>query len=191
VSLEPSTFQRRALLAGELARACGVMRGHKPSVLDAMGGLGVDGMTLVELGCEVVMVERATVVWAMMASFMKAYQPAGLTLIQADAWSWLAGAHRRFDVVYLDPMFPGRHKGALPGKAMQYLTELTELTELTDADSRPLTGWIDHAKAYAIARVVLKRRLRDSVVGAPDWQIKGRTVRYDVYRGIGGSATTE
>jgi hypothetical protein len=33
--------------------------------------------------------------------------------------------------------------------------------------------------------VVLKRRLRDAVVGQPAWQIKERIVRYDVYRGTG------
>ena len=32
-------------------------------------------------------------------------------------------------------------------------------------------------------RVVVKRRRHDAPIGKPDWQILGRSVRFDVYRG--------
>ena len=183
VCLQPLDFERRAKLRGELARACGVTVKHRPRVLDVMAGLGVDGMTMSTLGCAVVMVERHPVLWALLDSFVRLVGEQHTVVrevVHADAWSWLQAANAvaaRFDVVYLDPMFPSRRKGALPGKPMQFLSELTE------PDSHPVEDWIELVRQHARERVVLKRRLRGPVVGKPDWQIKGRSVRYDVYRG--------
>lgn len=184
VSLQPDDFERRATMRGELARACGVTFGHKPRVLDAMAGLGVDGMTLNALGCAVVMIERDPGLWVLLDSFVQIYQAVGgnARVVRADAWNWLQSAlhaEAEFDVVFLDPMFPTRSKGALPGKSLQFLAEITE------PDRHPLGDWIELARPRAQARVVLKRRLRDPLTGVPDWQIKGRSVRYDVYRGTG------
>jgi len=185
VCLQPTEFQRRATLRGELARACGVTAKHRPRILDAMAGLGVDGMTLAALGCQVVMIERHAALWAMLDSLLRVVAGEGPTrpeVVHADAWAWLQARRcddSDFDVIYLDPMFPARRKGALPGKALQYLAELAP------PDSRDLTDWIQLAMQHARSRVVLKRRLRDPLVAAPDWQIKGRSVRYDVYRAAG------
>jgi 16S rRNA (guanine1516-N2)-methyltransferase len=203
VCLQPADFERRARLSGELARACGVTAAHKPRVLDAMAGLGVDGMTLSTLGCPVMMIERHAALWALLDSFLKMMQrmqtirasnssyssySSGTSniadrsapeVVHADAWDWLADGRNvgpPFDVVYLDPMFPVRRKGALPSKPMQFLSELTE------PDPRSLVAWVELGRRHACERVVLKRRLRDPLVGDPDWQIKGRSVRYDVYR---------
>lgn len=178
VALRPSQYRRRASMDGDLARACGVKRGARPRVLDAMAGIGLDGMTLVELGCPVVMVEKTTSIWALLADHVRLCEPPRPVVIHADAWSWLQRERTVFDVVYLDPMFPARRKGALPGKSMQYLAALAA------ADSRPLTQWIALGRKHATQRVVVKRRLRDATAEPPDWQIRGSKVRFDVYRGI-------
>ena len=148
-----------------------------PQVLDAMAGWGADGMILAVLGSPVVMVEHNDVMWALLDSFLATRSERRPELIHADAWTILDGK-RTFDVVYLDPMFPRRRKGALPGKSMQLLTRVC------GPDERSAADWVERARPCAAARVVLKRRLRDPLVGRPDWQIKGRAVRYDVYRGV-------
>ena len=183
VCLQPGEVERRTTLRGELARACGASVSHRPRVLDAMAGIGLDGMTLSALGCTVVLIEREPMLWALLDSYLRMFDGKGIDarIVHADAWDWLtdsAPADRGFDVIYLDPMFPSRRKGALPGKAMQFVAELTR------ADSHPLNDWIELARRPPVARVVLKRRLQDPVVDTPDWQIKGRSVRYDVYRGV-------
>jgi len=89
---------------------------------------------------------------------------------------------RDYDIVYLDPMFPERDKHALPNKRMQAVASLFD-----DDQARPSVGlgaWVTSARERARRRVVLKRRLRDPVEFAPDWQIRGRSVRYDVWRGL-------
>ena len=49
--------------------------------------------------------------------------------------------------------------------------------------ARETMRWLQTALVSARDRVVIKRRVHDPVLGAADWQIIGRAVRYDVYRG--------
>ncbi len=172
-----SELQRRADQAGELARACDA--GAAPVVLDALAGWGVDGLVLASRGCRVTLVERHPMLSALEQDLARR---SGLAAVSryGDGFE-VIGEGRCYDVVYLDPLFPERRKGALPGKRMQLLAALTT------PDSRPLETWLDAAIAAARRRVVLKRRLKDPQCRTPDWQITGRTVRYDVYRGLAES----
>jgi 16S rRNA (guanine1516-N2)-methyltransferase len=73
-------------------------------------------------------------------------------------------------------MFASRSKTALPSKRMQVLRDLAWREEVC------VENWIEIAKALAKDRVVVKRRSKDPVSTTPDWQVKGRQVRFDVYR---------
>ncbi len=173
-------LDRRAAVATELARACGLVRRSRPEtqarVLDAMAGWGMDGMLMARLGCAVVMVERHPLLHALLQDFVRRAGLANAQVQLGDGFDWLQGP-QRYDVVYLDPMFPERRKRSLPAKRMQYLADLGV------ADHRPLESWLQAARVVATERVVLKRRLHDTVIHRPDWQIRGRAIRYDVYRG--------
>jgi 16S rRNA (guanine1516-N2)-methyltransferase len=168
--------ERRAAQGGELARACGITRDFRPMVLDAMAGWGIDGLVLASRGCRVTLVERHPLVSALEEDLVRRIGLAQVTCRYGDAFEAL-DEPSGYDVVYLDPMFPERTKGALPGKRLQVLAALVQ------ADERPLALWLQYAQRAARHRVVLKRRSKDPVTGAPDWQIRGRTVRFDVYRG--------
>ena len=106
---------------------------------------------------------------------------ARVTATLADSTTVLGG-DSVYDVICLDPMFPQRRKKALPGKRMQYLGALLEQSEL-EADS-DAADMVLRARPHARSRVVLKRRLKDPPAGAADWSLKGRSVRYDVFRGL-------
>jgi 16S rRNA (guanine1516-N2)-methyltransferase len=166
--------ERRAAQGGELARACGSGQ-VRPWVLDAMGGWGVDGLVLALRGCRVSLVERHPLISALQQDLVRRFGRPQVTSVWGDGFAALDA--NGYDVIYLDPMFPQRGKGALPGKRMQVLSVLAE------PDPRPLTEWLEHAIAAARQRVVLKRRDKDPAVAPPDWQIRGRKVRFDVYRG--------
>jgi 16S rRNA (guanine1516-N2)-methyltransferase len=177
--------ERRAAQGGELARACGVSGTSHPHVLDVMAGWGIDGLVLVRRGCRATMVERQPLVAALQQDLLRRVGTTAAISRCGDGFDALTEAGG-YDVVYLDPMFPSRAKRALPGKRLQALAELAE------PDARPLSVWLQAAVAAARHRVVLKRRARDPSIGTPDWQIRGRTVRFDVYRGIlGVSAPAE
>jgi 16S rRNA (guanine1516-N2)-methyltransferase len=173
-----------------LGRACGIRQGQQLNVLDATAGLGLDGLALADRGARVLLVERNRALWAMLANLIQrvgfaagalpdSAGPQVLLQLGDSRRVLTAETGFRVDVVYLDPMFPARTKSALPGKRMQYLAELLRDEEPFDP------GLIDLARRRAISRVVVKRRLKDDAVVAPDWQIRGRAVRYDVYRAAG------
>src|SRR5262245_52691684 len=167
---------------GGLARACGAKPGLR--VLDAMAGFGIDGLVLTTLGCRVHMVERSPVVFTLLEDLVCHWVSEtrgvcpdielGDGLAHFDAAPW--------DVIYLDPMFAARAKTALPNKRLQYLSQV-----LAEADQTIDEEVVRRARRAAMGRVVLKRRLRDPLLAAPDWQITGKTVRFDVYRAHSGA----
>jgi hypothetical protein len=150
-------------------------------VFDATVGLGGDLLALHSRGYRVAGYERHPVLWAMLDSHLRVQGIEDLTLTLDDSLS--AMTEQRLapaQVIYLDPMFPDERKAALPGKAMQYLRAL--LPPAT-ADAAELVA---AACALATDRVVLKRRRRDPIIADPSWQIKGSTIRFDVYSARGG-----
>ena len=173
---------RRRLRQGRrlaLAKACGVGR-ERIRVLDAMAGFGLDGITLACLGCDVVMVERNPALAELLRdAIARTHAEIDVTgSIEArhgDARDVLAEA-QAFDCIYFDPMFPERDKTALPRRSVQMLAQL-----VGPADD-DLSDLIDVALPLATRRVVVKRRRLDRAPAA-DWQIVGRSVRFDVYRG--------
>jgi len=167
--------QRRSRVPNELTRACGLDRGADLRLWDLMAGLGVDALQLALRGAQVLAVERQPLVAALLRDLCHRCGAVDVDLATGDARRWLR-QDTGPDVLYLDPMFPARNKRALPGKRLQYLAALAE------DDAVPLDELLDSGRQLA-GRVVLKRRRTDPQLGAPDWQIVGRTVRYDVYRG--------
>jgi len=180
ICLRIDDLQRRVRQGRKLAlaKACGVRPGLR--VLDGMAGLGLDGMTLATLGCDVLMVERNPLLAELLADAVSRIPTridvAGVIAHRfADVRDVLAEG-RRFDAIYLDPMFPARDKHALPRKSAQVLSDLIGAAD----DDLPAT--VTDSIRIA-ARVVVKRRRHDAAIGRPDWQILGRSVRFDVYRG--------
>lgn len=177
---------RRRLRQGHrstLARACGAAPGVR--VHDAFAGWGTDGLVLAALGCTVHMSELSPQVFRLLRRRLSQESPgqpedAGRQRRGGRITSALEDARTRwrqpgaFDVVYLDPMFPAHPKTALPGKHMQLLASLAAPVENLDAA-------LDAALRVG-ARVVVKRRAGAKALRPPDWQARGSSVRFDVYR---------
>ncbi len=185
VYLDLDEVQRRLRQGRKLAlaKACGVQPGLR--VLDGMAGLGLDGITLAMLGCDVLMVERDPQLFMLLQDAIARARgdvPLALSIEcrEGDVRDLLA-RHVEFDTVYLDPMFPPRDKTALPRKSAQVLGHLL------GASNEDLGELVAAAIPCARRRVVVKRRRHDVVWLQPDWQIVGRSVRFDVYRGTARS----
>lgn len=157
-----------------LARACAAAPGLR--VHDALAGWGTDGLVLAMLGCRVHMSERHPEVYAVLAARIGAWAGAKPTFQLEDARSrW--GERDAFDVVYLDPMFGAHPKSAQPAKSMQMLARLADA-----ADDDDVAALVEQARDAATTRVVVKRRASAVAVGEPDWRIRARSVRFDVYQ---------
>lgn len=186
VWVEATELRRRAADGSTLKRACGALTDTR--VLDPMAGWGVDALLLAAAGARVVAVEQEPALHALGRDLARRSGIPGVEFHCGDGRLALATAEP-FDVVYLDPMFPAHGKTALPGKRMQVTRALPGAE--TDMSTDELLCWIEAGRTAARRRVVLKRRLKDPVVGSPDWQIKGRSVRFDVYRGTGSPGLSQ
>ncbi|XOV82078.1 MAG: class I SAM-dependent methyltransferase [bacterium] len=160
---------------GLLLKACG-QGGKQQTLLDPFAGYGLDAMCLAEAGFTVTAIERERVVWLLLQDAV-ARQGLELQTLQDDGVEVLARQPQQWDVVYLDPMFPQRNKRALPNRGLQHLQALTQKAP----DAMDLQALLTTAQGAARNRVVLKRRAKDPVTGKPAFQVKGQTVRFDVY----------
>ncbi len=185
--LAPTRPGRDLLARAALSRT----PGGAPSVVDATAGLGADGFHLASLGHPVVMLERESLLGALLedaiaramaGQFGRAAADSArrVTLHVTDARDYLA-AGEPAGIVYLDPMFPEASKAALPNKGMATLR--AHLEHGTGAAAGEEAELLEAARAFARRRVVVKRPLRAGALGGqePSGSLRGRTVRYDLY----------
>ncbi|MBO9493895.1 class I SAM-dependent methyltransferase [Thalassotalea sp. G20_0] len=168
----------------DIAKAVGLNKGVKPSVLDATGGLGRDAFVLASLGCNVTLIERSPVVAALLADGLRraledsdvAPIAQQMSLLPGNAIELMGASDNQYDVVYLDPMFPHREKSALVKKEMRLFQDLLG----DDPDANQL---LQPALNLARYRVVVKRpRLAPDLNGqAPTYRLEGKACRYDIY----------
>ena len=178
--------RRRAGQNELLGRAVGVGKRDNLSVIDATAGLGRDSFVLADLGCQVMMLERSTVAFALLRNGLDRGLASDdgwlqdtcsrLRLQCVDSIAYLASTPVTADVIYLDPMFPERQKSARVRKEMWIFQELLG----KDQDSEELLA---AAVGRASYRVVVKRPARAPALPgrAPGFAIGGRKVRFDVY----------
>lgn len=158
-------------------------------IVDATAGLGTDAFVLASLGHEVLMCERDPVVVELLRHGLDRAQGredarlaevvGRLSLVPLDARACDGERLQGVDVIYLDPMFPGRAKSAAVKKEMALLQRLlAEVSTAQDADA--LLHW---ALQQDVARVVVKRPVRAASLASrePSHRIQGKAVRYDVY----------
>ncbi|MGM0633726.1 MAG: class I SAM-dependent methyltransferase [Pseudomonadota bacterium] len=178
-------YRRRQAVGGELlVKAAGGLRAAGQTVIDATAGLGRDALLLATAGFHVTMLERSPVVRALLDDGLhRARRSEDATLVaavsrmslqQCEALDWLR--EHQADVVCLDPMFPARRKSAQVKKEMYLLGRM--LGQQEDGDDL-----LEPALYSAMRRVVVKRpKLAGNLGGRkPDWQLRGRSGRFDVY----------
>lgn len=168
-----------------VAKAVGIAKASRPlRVVDATAGLGEDAFVMATLGAEVILIERSPVMAALLADGMARAQAdpelapilARMTLVQTSATDWLGENRESADVVYLDPMFPGRGKSALVKKEMRVCRGVVG----DDPDADQL---LEAALEAAACRVVVKRPRKAPQVSArePATRLEGRSSRFDLY----------
>lgn len=170
---------------GELVVKAVKIRGRASvSVLDATAGLGRDGFVLASHGMTVTLLERDPIVYELLSDGIERAREheatreitARIRLYHADLLDWKPAAEAKPDVVYLDPMFPQRSKSAKVKKALALLQDL--LGEPSD-EAQLLRGALERARI----KVVVKRPLKAEPLAGkkPSSQLRGRSVRFDVY----------
>ena len=172
-------------LKSPLFKAVGVKSGRpRPRVLDATAGLGEDAWLLAAAGCSVTACERHPVIHALLDDALRRARTAApdvanrLELLPcADAADAPLTDTADFDVVLIDPMFPGAAKRkTAERKPLRVLRWLAG----EDGDADKL--W-PPAQAGAKQRVVVKRPRHAPPLAdkPPTLSHEGRGFRFDVY----------
>ena len=80
------------------------------------------------------------------------------------------------DVIYLDPMFPGRQKSGLINKKLQLIQKL-------EPPCSKETALFDVAMAAQPSKIIVKRPLKSPYLDerVPSYSLKGKAIRYDCY----------
>lgn len=169
-----------------LLKACGLKKGNH-TVFDATFGLGYDALFLSSYEFEVSGAERCELVQELVVNALARAKEQGgygesfVSFYSGDAMEYFRRfPEERFDVVYLDPMFPHEEeKSALARKEMRVFRDIVG----EDLDAAEL---FRAALSHALDRVVVKRADDASPIireneRKVDIVYEGKCVRYDVY----------
>ena len=183
---------RQGRLQAELLVKAARCRGvDAPVAIDATAGFGEDSLLLAAAGFTVDLYERDPVIAALLEDGLTraAADPAladavsRMHLHAGDSLAGMRGLAERIaagerpapDVIYLDPMFPGRTKSAAVKKKFQLLHHL----EQPCADEAEL---LDAARSVFPRKIVIKRPVKGPLLAGvkPSYRLGGKAVRYDV-----------
>lgn len=181
-------IKQGALQREMLVKATRVKGVEAPRAVDATAGLGEDSLLLAAAGFTVTLCEADPVIAALLEDALaraSAHEVLGpiverMHLVAGDSRIALerAGASTgaQPDVVYLDPMFPGRTKSAAVKKKFQLIHGLERPTEPLDEESLLQAALAAHPR-----KVVIKRPVKGPYLAGvkPSHAIAGKAVRYD------------
>jgi 16S rRNA (guanine1516-N2)-methyltransferase len=152
------------------------------TVLDATAGLGTDSFLLAYAGFTVKLFESDGMIAALLRDGIEralkdprlSEAAKRLELFEEDSIAAMLSGRFLPDVVYLDPMFPGRTKSALVKKKFQLLQQL-------EAPCDNGTELLSAAMKTGAKRIIIKRPAKGECLGGvkPDFSYEGKTVRYD------------
>lgn len=182
--LSPAMEQKiRSAAVAPLRKAIMGRSKKMPHVLDATAGLARDSWLLAVSGFEVLALEKNPILHALTSNALEralAVQAieGRLEIRQMDTMKYLAYAPaEETEVIYLDPMFPDKSYRGQVRKEAQLLQHLAGKADDNTGELLSL------ARQKASNRVVVKRPIKAAPLDGQtaNYEIAGKTVRYDVY----------
>jgi 16S rRNA (guanine1516-N2)-methyltransferase len=176
--LKNGTVQQELIV--RTAKIKGIDR--QPTAIDATAGLGGDSILLAAAGFDVQLYEYNPIICELLRDALEraadvpelADTVSRMHLAGTDSISAMNSLKVSPDVIFLDPMFPERHKTALVKKKFQLIHKLehpcTDEAELLNA-----------AISAHPRKIVIKRPLKGPYLAGikPSYSLKGKAVRYD------------
>ena len=179
-------LERRAkdsLFQQSLIKAVGIGKGKRPSILDGTGGLGSDGFLMASTGCKVSLFERDKVIYELLKDGLRRYAAKDSNgkevskRIQIENKDFLESKTltNRYEVVYLDPMFP-------MSKTQPFKKANVVFTGIFTAENNG-DQMLSVAKRIATKRIVVKRGIRSPTLTNHDVDMvyRGNSNRFDIY----------
>lgn len=170
-----------------LPKAVGVKPGFRPTVIDTTAGLGFDGFSLAWIGCKTTLLERSSIIHALLLDGINRSQlhpklseiiKNNIALHNIDSRNFLKNMIEAPDTILMDPMYPqSKNRNVKSRKEMQILRDIvgddpdTENLFRTAAEIRP-------------GRIVVKRPKGGSLITdhpLPSFTIPMKSGRFDIY----------
>jgi len=169
-----------------LYKILGIKNSYFPFILDATAGLGNDSFIFSFLGCKVLMIERHPIAAALLKDGLQrgykdkkigSWLKERLHLVIQDSSKMLDMLIPKPDIIYLDPMYPSRHKTSLPKKNMQIFRKLIGYND----DSEKL---LNISRKLAKNRIIVKRPFYAKPLSKDkaNFVITTKSHRFDIYQ---------
>ena len=152
--------------------------------IDATAGMGEDAFLLAACGYEMTLYEQNPVVAVLLKDALRRAKKhpklkdiaARMQLVENNSVDELKSRVDDIDLIYLDPMFPGRQKSGLINKKLQLIQKL----EPPCSDEVELFEAAIQAKP---SKIIVKRPLKSPFLAGknPTYELKGKAIRYDCY----------
>ena len=171
-------------LSHEMLSRVAKMDEKNAKAIDATAGMGEDSLLLAALGYDVTLFEQNPVIAVLLKDAIRRAkknpvlkETAGrMRVIQGDSIELLPGNMDEIDVIYLDPMFPGRQKTGLINKKLQLIQKLEPPCSTEEE-------LFEAALNSSASRIIVKRPLKAPHLAgkSPNYMLKGKAIRYDCY----------
>ena len=152
--------------------------------IDAPAGMGEDSLLLAACGYQVTLYEQNPVIAILLKDALRRAKKntvlkdivSRMQLVEGDSIEHLNKRLDPVDVIYLDPMFPGRQKSGLINKKLQLIQKL-------EPPCSKETALFDAAMAAQPSKIIVKRPLKSPYLDerVPSYSLKGKAIRYDCY----------
>ena len=152
--------------------------------IDATAGMGEDSLLLAACGYQVTLYEQNPVIAILLKDALRRAKKntvlkdivSRMQLVEGDSIEHLNKRLDPVDVIYLDPMFPGRQKSGLINKKLQLIQKM-------EPPCSKETALFDAAMAAQPSKIIVKRPLKSPYLDerVPSYSLKGKAIRYDCY----------
>lgn len=179
-NFEANTIQRRLQSQDQhLLKAFKDKHKAIEDIIDVTAGWCRDSFILAENGYHVTAIEQSQLIYFLTQFSIDRYKNSHeltLKLINDNSFKFLRQVTEKPSAIYLDPMFPSNKNQAKNKKEIQILQAITSNQQIYELMSLALQT--------AKQRVVVKRPIRSEFLNQlkPDFQYKGKTIRFDVYQ---------
>ena len=159
-------------------------KSDKPlKILDCTAGLLQDSLLFLTLGHHVTAIEQSKILFLLLqdaiarASRSSKGIFANLKLLQGNAVGYAQEASA-FDVIYFDPMYPPSKKTALGSGQLEYLSKILETESMTNDPQEDF----EVLQLIPVKKMIVKRPIKAvAFASGINYQVSGKTTRYDVY----------
>ena len=157
---------------------------ENPIAIDATAGMGEDAFLIAANGYDVTLHEQNPVIALLLKDAIRRAkrQPVlkdivnRMHVVEGDSVEILSNRLDPVDLIYLDPMFPGRQKSGLIGKKLQLIQKMEAPCSEEDV-------LFDAAIKASPSKIIVKRPLKAPFLAGrkPNYSLDGKAIRYDCY----------